>query len=449
MKAFCIIFASFFSFFPFVFSHTPCHSGHKIVAPLDSPWEAAFQPLLEQLRKDKSNRETGEANYRIRTIVIDPGHGGHDAGCSGAHSHEKDIVLNIGIHLGNTIKTHFPHIKVLYTRDRDVFIPLHQRAKLANSQKADLFISIHCNSIANADYVRGSETYVLGLHRAADNLEVAKRENASILLEENYQANYAGYDPNSAENHIIMSLFQNAFLEQSINFAEKVEHHIKHGAIGKSRGVKQAGFLVLRETAMPSVLIESGYLSNQTDDQYLQGAYGQQQIAQAIFRAFKDYKNEIESNSIRSNTALATVPAPIQQQIIRAENRQTIIPSRPITPAPAPQKIAAQSSPQSLIISSTPPIATANTDHTPALAIKSPMVYKVQLASGSTLLDIEQGTWKYIDQTIEIVQEGTMYKYLSPGFESIQQAIALRDELRKKGFKDAFVVAYEGSRRVK
>ncbi len=431
---FCFLSPSFAHFNSF----SPCKNLHCVK---NSPNEA-FSSLFKLLDKDKPNLDTEapeqEENYQIRTVVIDPGHGGHDAGCSGAHSHEKEIVLNIAIRLGNSIQANYPHIKVIYTRDRDVFIPLHKRARIANENKADLFISIHCNSIANADYVRGSETYVLGLHRAADNLEVAKRENSSILLEDNYQNNYFGYDPNSTENHILMSLFQNAFLEQSIRFAEKVEYQIKHAAHGKSRGVKQAGFLVLRETAMPSVLIESGYLSNATDDQYLTGEYGQIQIASAIFRAFRSYKNEIETGNSSPST-----PS-VHQEIVQARNRQyqaTASTNPPRTSRKSPKSAS------SLMI----PSKTSSTfnEHSPALPAELPIVYKIQMASGTDLIDTNQSPWNKLAQSVEIRQEGHMYKYLSTSFPNIKEAIVYRNQLQQMGFKDAFVVAFRGAERLK
>lgn len=419
----------------------------NVVANISPPW------TFIEGGKDKVNNSTQDDNYRIKTIVIDPGHGGHDPGCTGGHAHEKEIVLDIALQLGKSISDYFPHINVIYTRTTDVFIPLYQRAKIANQNKADLFISIHCNSIVNASGVRGSETYVLGLHRAADNLEVAKRENASIYLEDNYQSNYMGYDPNSAETHILMSMFQNAFLEQSISFAEKVEYQIRYGAHGKSRGVKQAGFLVLRETAMPSVLIESGYLSNATDDHYLNTNQGKHQMAQAIFRAFKDYKQEIES-------ADGSNPPAIQQEINYAQNRQQIT-----TPKSAPStspnnfSMTTRKNPgtSSIYIPALPaPSTTATTTTTvdrtstkTAFPQILPIVYRVQMASGTDLIDTQKAPWNKVNKSIEIRQEGNRYKYLSPSFINIQDAITYRDHLKKIGFSDAFVVTFQGSQRLK
>ena len=251
-------------------------------------------------------KHPSEDNYRIKKIVIDPGHGGRDSGCSG-HSHrEKDIALSISLKLGRLIKVNFPEIQVIYTRNSDVFVPLNERAGIANRNNADLFISIHCNAMDNADQVYGSETYVMGLHKADANLAVAKRENASILLEANYDQIYAGYDPNSPEGHIILSMYQNAYLEQSILFAEKVEKNIKHQAKRKSRGVKQAGFVVLRETTMPSVLVETGYLTNANDADFLAHERGQNKIANSILKAFKEYKTDIEKGT--TNALLANTP---------------------------------------------------------------------------------------------------------------------------------------------
>lgn len=227
-----------------------------------------------------------QVNY---TIVIDPGHGGKDGGCSGSHSKEKDIVLAIGKTLKALIEKEYSTVKVLMTRDKDEFIPLYERAKAANKADADLFISIHCNAISGRPTTHGSETYVLGLHRAEDNLEVAKRENAAILMEEDYKKNYDGFDPSSTAGHIILSMYQNAHLEQSIHFANLIEHYLTTHAQRSSRGVKQAGFLVLRETTMPSVLIETGFLTNKSEEAFLKNVAGQKKVAESILQAIRSY----------------------------------------------------------------------------------------------------------------------------------------------------------------
>jgi N-acetylmuramoyl-L-alanine amidase len=237
-----------------------------------------------------------EAPYRIKTIVIDAGHGGKDPGCSGSSSREKHIALAVSLKLAEEIRAKFPDIRVILTRDKDVFIPLHERAAIANRADADLFISIHCNYMPGSSATRGTETYVMGLHTAEHNLNVAKRENSSILLEEDYEKNY-DYDPNSPEGHIMLSMFQNAHLEQSILLAERFEAHAAKTAGRKSRGVKQAGFVVLKETAMPSILAEIGFLSSYREERFLKSGPGQDAIVKALVIAFAEYKQIIENDA--------------------------------------------------------------------------------------------------------------------------------------------------------
>jgi N-acetylmuramoyl-L-alanine amidase len=236
------------------------------------------------------------SNQKISTIVIDPGHGGKDPGALGKIAKEKDIVLSIGFKLGELINKHYQDIEVIYTRDSDIFVPLFKRAEIANKNKADLFISIHANATKNTR-VKGSETFAMGLHKSDNNLEVAKRENAAILLEENYEERYEGFNPKSAESYIIFSLLQNTYLDQSLNFASYVQDKFKQEAQRYNRGVKQAGFLVLWKTSMPSVLIETGFISNPQEEKYLISEQGQNDIALSIFNAFTNYKKAIESKS--------------------------------------------------------------------------------------------------------------------------------------------------------
>lgn len=226
----------------------------------------------------------------LNVVVIDAGHGGKDPGA--ANGKEKRISLAIALKLGSKIEANYPNVKVIYTRDKDVFIPLHERAAIANRNKADLFISVHCNA-NNTSSVKGTETYVMGLHKSQENLDLAKNENSSILFEDNYTKSYKGYNPSSPLAHIMLANYQNAFMNQSLNFAAKVEKNmVKVGH--KSRGVKQAGFIVIWETTMPSVLIEAGYLTNSSDLSFLSSTDGQNKISVAIFKAFEEYKKQIE-----------------------------------------------------------------------------------------------------------------------------------------------------------
>lgn len=226
--------------------------------------------------------------------MIDAGHGGKDPGTLGKNSREKDVALKIALKLGNYIEKNIPGVKVIYTRKDDRYLGLDERADIANKAKADLFICIHANSLPGAP-AYGTETYVMGLHKDKSNFELAKRENSVILMDENYEQRYEGFDPSSPESYILFTLSQNAYQENSLKFAQKIEAQFKTKAGRYSRGVKQAGFIVLWRTTMPSVLIETGFLSNSKEEGFLKSDSGQDLIASGIYRAFKDYKAEIES----------------------------------------------------------------------------------------------------------------------------------------------------------
>ena len=343
--------------------------------------------------------------YKIRKVVIDPGHGGKDPGCNGHHSREKEVALSIGLDLGKKLKAQYPDIQVIYTRDTDVFIPLNERAAIANRNKADLFISIHCNYISVRNRATGSETYVLGLHRAEDNLDVAKRENSAILLEDNYEKTYEGFDPYSPEGHIILSMFQNAHLEQSILFATHVESAFKKLSRLPSRGVKQAGFLVLRETTMPSVLIETGFLSTDTDENYLMKKENQQEMASTILKAFSNYKKEVEE--YQEPDISASTPQ-------KATNAQT----------------------------------TNNEDAKAPTSTKASLevAYRIQIAASSkSTIDAR---YHNIDD-LEVIKEGEMYKFLVGYFSSAEAARPRLSALKANGFDGAFIVAYKDGQRIK
>ncbi len=232
--------------------------------------------------------------FRVKKVVIDAGHGGHDPGTTGIISKEKDVALKIALKLGKYIEDKLDDVEVIYTRSNDTFVELHGRAYIANKNGADLFISIHCNSFPPNPEVRGTETYVMGLSKVGRNLEVAKQENSVIFLEENYEEKYQGFDPNSPESLILLSLEQTAYQENSLLLAANIESQFKNRVGRRSRGVKMAPFWVLWDTSMPSVLIETGYLSNKKEEKDLNDPLLQDYIASAIFRAFRDYKEEID-----------------------------------------------------------------------------------------------------------------------------------------------------------
>lgn len=250
--------------------------------------------LLSAITLLNSSSTNIDHEFKLDVVVIDAGHGGHDPGTRGKKALEKDVALKIALKLGSYIEKNFRDVKVIYTRKNDTYIALDERADIANRNKADLFICIHANSMPGSKAF-GTETFVMGLHKDNSNFEVAKRENSVILMDENYHERYEGFDPNSPESYILFSLTQSAYQESSLLFAQKVEDQFKSRVGRSSRGVKQAGFLVLWRTTMPSVLIETGFLSHSTEEQFLAGEEGQNLIASGIYRAFKEYKSEIES----------------------------------------------------------------------------------------------------------------------------------------------------------
>lgn len=226
------------------------------------------------------------------TLVIDAGHGGHDAGAVGAITKEKTINLNVALAFGRLVEQNCPDVKVIYTRKTDVFVPLHTRADIANRNKADLFVSIHTNALPKGRISRGMETYTLGMHRAADNLAVAKRENEVILYEKDYRQRYQGFDPNSSESYIMFEFIQDHNMAQSVELAKFVQRRTCAAAGRQNKGVKQAGFLVLRETSMPSCLIELGFISTSDEERFLHSSSGVNQLGQGIYQAFLDYKQK-------------------------------------------------------------------------------------------------------------------------------------------------------------
>lgn len=269
-----------------------------------------------------------EPKTKISCVVLDAGHGGHDPGTIGNRYQEKDIALSIVLKVGQYIRDNIPDVKVIYTRETDVFVPLDERAEIANKNQADVFISIHCNANPNKKPF-GTETYTMGLTKASDNLEVAKRENSVILIEDNYSSRYQGFD-NSPESYIMLSLMQNTHRDQSIQLASSIQKQFRERANRIDRGVKQAGFLVLWQTTMPSVLIETGFLSNLEEEKFLASSAGQDYIASAIFRAFRDYKSMIENRSV---FILANNTLPLNVDSLPVTTASIVVPDSVSEPA--------------------------------------------------------------------------------------------------------------------
>ena len=262
---------------------------------------------------------------RIRRVVIDAGHGGKDPGAISRNGKykEKNITLSVALELGELIKSNFPDIKVIYTRSTDKYVELSERAAIANRNKADLFISIHVNS-AKSTQARGTETFVMGTHKSEANFEVCKLENSVIVIEEDYEKKYEGFNPGSPESYIIFSLLQNVHQEQSIKYAAQVQGQFARGPISVNRGVKQGGLLVLWKTTMPAVLTELGFISNPKDCAVLVTKKGQEQFARGLFNAFVAYKKDFEKTRREEgsgrNVAAAEKAAPVQKSAPAAQN---------------------------------------------------------------------------------------------------------------------------------
>ena len=325
---------------------------------------------------------------KIQTVVIDAGHGGREPGAVGKVAKEKDITLAVAKKTGEKIKKNYPDVNVIYTRTTDVFVDLKDRANIANRNNADVFISIHCNSVAKSPKTCGAETYVMGEHKNTANLDVAKRENASILNEDNAQENYGGFDPNSTEAYIAFSFIQSEFKQHSLELAELVQNELVGVSKRHNRGVQQAGFMVLYKTAMPSILIELDFISNPTEEQYMLSKEGQDSFANAICKAFGAYKANYEKEIVELN-------------------RETPEPGR-----------------------------SASADD------KNGIVYKVQFATRSRKLDNPGSVYKNL-KDIDCYEHNGMFKYTAGCFKNKADADKYLKEVVAKGYDGAFVVKFE------
>ena len=363
------------------------------------------------------------AVYKIKTIVLDAGHGGHDSGCHGSTgSYEKEVTLKVVLLLGKLIEQTYPDIKVLYTRKTDVFIPLQDRALMANNNNADLFISVHCNANANKS-AYGVETFLMGLHVSQANLDVAKRENAVIKLEENYQNTYEGFDPDSPEAMIALSLAQNANIEQSSFLASKVQEHITTKLNRFNRGVKQAGFWVLYRTTCPSILIETGFLTNKTEEKYLISSEGQKEISEAIFHAFEDYKTSVEKGSKLIPTPST---APEQTTNTATEEETPLINTQPVI-----------SKPKNNEPESTPKVTES----------EKGIIYKVQIKSTTKLLSKSDKAYSLYNN-LQYEKVDGVYKYAYAPFTEFDLANKVLRKVRSSGFSDAFIVVYKDGKKL-
>lgn len=348
----------------------------------------------------------------ITVVVIDPGHGGKDFGASVGNAKEKDIVLDLALQLGESIKTNYPEIKVIYTRTKDVFIPLYDRANIANKNKADLFISIHVNGTENTT-AQGTETFVLGQHRTKENLEVEKKENSVIVLEDDYSTTYEGFDPNSSESYIMFEMAQNEYLEQSLMLASAIQTQFREHAKRVDRSVKQAGFLVLHKTAMPSVLIELGFISNANERNYMLSEMGKATLSSSIFNAFRDYKRKIEDKSNftvhtenRSSTGTETGSKTVSAQSTEVVNH---IQGQEIGSDPKPDNI----------------------------------YFSVQIAASKKKIDTSPSNFKG-EKNVFRIESKDVTRYYSGKFANYEDVVSEKKRIEKK-FPESFVVAFENN----
>ena len=349
------------------------------------------------------------------TLVIDAGHGGRDVGAMGRKAKEKTINLNVALAFGKLVETKCPEVKVIYTRKTDKFVALSERAAIANRNNADLFISIHTNAVARGKKVYGTETFTLGMARADENLEVAKRENSVITYEDNYKQTYAGFDPNSPESYIIFEFMQDRYMEQSVELARCIQTQYTSHAKRQNKGVKQAGFLVLRETSMPSVLTELGFISTPAEEDYLNSVRGQQQLAQSLYNGFATYYKKVKKH--------AAAPLVTANEAVETPAKTT--PAEPLPETPTAEQPKASQ---------------------PATATTAKPVFKVQIFTSPTKLKTTDKRLKNV-QKPDYYKDGKTYKYTSGSSTDFTTINNLRRQLSKR-FKGCFVVAFVNGERI-
>ena len=364
------------------------------------------------------------------TLVIDAGHGGHDAGALGSMSKEKDINLSVALAFGKYVERNQPDVKVVYTRKTDVFIPLKERANIANRAGADLFISVHTNALPAGKIARGFETYTLGMHRAKDNLDVAMRENSVISMEKGYQQTYQGFDPRSSESYIIFEFIQGKNMERSVELARLIQRSVCAGANRPNKGVHQAGFLVLRETSMPGCLIELGFITTPDEEALLNTASRVDDIARSIYQAFAQYKDKYDkgvSVPYRPTGDDATdVPSIVPSEY--KEDKASVV-AKPTTRA------AVRTAPASKVKEKAPSVAKQPRQ------VQDKPVFKVQILTSSRVLHAGDSHFKGETQ-IDSYQENGMVKYTIGASTNYNEIYRLRKSLLEK-FPEAFIIAFK------
>lgn len=435
------------------------------------------------------NQLFAQRKNQIRKVVIDAGHGGHDPGARGRNSLEKEIALAIALKTGRLIQKNCPGVQVIYTRESDVFVELYRRAQIANENKADLFISIHCNANPSP-FAYGTETYVMGLHKSVANLEVARTENASILLEDNYSKRYDGFNPNSTEAYIIFNLFQNAYLDKSLDFATRVEDNFTANTKLPERGVKQAGFLVLYRTTMPGVLVETGFLSNSHEEAYLISTAGQERLAFSIYRAFDEYRrisdgnylpvaNAAEDSLLKNHPAILKLKQEKIEEALKAdtfgyrtstrsepETRKKLLTlieksnsnsrrqkepenTKKIKPVQEIVKRGVEKDTDTLVnetknkVTYSKPIPKSIVP----LSVSSGLKFRVQFMISNKEVPLDRTDLKDIPNLKEYIQD-QVFKYTAGDEPTPKDAEYIRQLLAAKGYRDAFVLPFLNENRI-
>ena len=370
------------------------------------------------------------ANKRF-TLVIDPGHGGHDAGALGAISKEKNINLAVALRFGKYVEQNLPEVRVIYTRTKDVFIPLNERANIANRANADLFISVHTNALPAGKVARGFETYTLGMHRAKDNLDVAMRENSVISMEKDYQQRYQGFDPRSSESYIIFEFIQGKNMERSVELARMIQRGVCDGANRPDKGVHQAGFLVLRETSMPGCLIELGFITTPDEERLLNNDSRVDDIARGIYEAFAKYKNKYDRS----------VSVPYRAKDSEEVNIPKIVPDQ----EPAPKTRVVTRGKQPKREEATPEQPKRVEKKVKKAEVADAPVFKLQIFVGSR--NLRKGDAHFKGETdYDSFQEGNLVKYTLGASTNYNEIYRLRKEKLDK-FPEAFIIAFKNGQK--
>ena len=366
-------------------------------------------------------------------IVIDPGHGGKDSGNRGTGKYrasEKQIALEVSLLLGELIAKNLRGVEVVYTRKTDRFVSLNARSKLANKEKADLFISIHCNYVSRSSPY-GTETFVMGLHKTQSNFEIAKKENSVIFLEQDYKVKYEGFDPNSPESFIGLNLFQKQTLEQSLRIAKYVEDAFSASARRKSRGVKQAGFWVISKNIMPSILIELGFLTNRTEEDFLHSTKGKKSMAEAIFEAFSKYYKEWKK---KNESSLDNRPSQLEEPKVKQEYPK-VKQEYPKVKQEYPK--VKQEYPK--VKQEYPKVKQKD--------CTTEICYHVQIFASKHWHELDDSVFRGLD-SIKCHLVNGLYKYTTRSVSTHDEALNILKAVHEKGLKDAFIVAIKDGKRV-